>query len=245
MSTRHLTIALLTAASTFMSGCTLAHMRAPAAPPETMQATLLTGIGGKESGGFDLAGAHGNFVRSSGAYRENDYPGDRDPVLHKGGDGEFTVWGDGVEGRLAARCGSHSTEIETGAITLSGEPLSYRCRFTRDGRPIDARLEIREPRSAKVLAPREGLLFFRGRRMDIRSVHEFDDPRIARSGTAAGYAFVVDGQEIGGIDLTNAPYRVHLPRDPAYREAAIAASIAMGLFSDPEHMMSEERGPDY
>ena len=228
------------------SACTQAHMRAPIAPPDAVESAVLTGVGGRQSGGFDLAGAHGNFVRSGGAYRERDFTGRKSPFLFKDGESRFTIWGEGIDGRLSADCGSQASEFDAGRISVGLPNLSYRCRFHRDGAPIDARLELAESRSAKLLAPREGFLFFRGRRMEIRSVHDFDDPRVVRSGTAVGYAFLVDGQEIGGIDLANAPYRVYLPRDPAYREAAMAASLSMALFYDPEHMIGEEPfGPDY
>lgn len=246
MQIKSLTIALLMGGASVLAGCTEAHMRMPNAPVEAMETALLTGVGGKQSGGFDLGDARGNFVRSGGAYRERDYPGDRDPVLHQDGEAEFTVWGDAVEGRLSASCGSHATEIDTGSFAESGDPVSYSCRFARGGTPIDARLELGEPQSAKLLAPRTGFIFFRGRRMEIRSVHDFDNPGVARSGTAVGYTFLADGQEIGGVDLANAPYRVHLPRDPAYREAAIAATLAMAMFYDPEAMVGEEQwGPTH
>lgn len=239
------TAAVLLAALT-ASACTEAHMRAPAAPPGAVESAVLTGVGGRQSGGFDLAGAHGNFVRSGGAYRERDFTGRKSPVLFKDGESQFTIWGEGIDGRLSGDCGSQASEFDAGRVSIGIADLSYRCRFQRDGAPIDARLELAEPRSAKLLAPRAGFLFFRGRRMEIRSVHDFEEPGVLRSGTAAGYAFLVDGQEIGGIDLANAPYRVYLPRDPAYREAAMAASLAMALFYDPENMVGEETfGPDY
>lgn len=220
-------------------------MRAPLAPPDDIEAVPLTGLTWRGAGSLDLAGAHGNYVREEGTYREGN-------TLHKQGSGRFTMSGPGIHGTVEGRCGSHSSESSFGPLTVTKDRILYRCSFTRDGRPIDARLVLEEPEPAKsfgfrLTTPREGLLFYFGRRMDLKSVHEYMDAKGAKvkgkANVPTGYAFVVDGREIGGVSVTF-PHQVYLPRDPDYREAALVASLSLALFSEPEDM-SEEPSTDY
>jgi hypothetical protein len=212
-----------------LAGCAEVHMRMPAAPPESMEEAMLTGMGHEEIGRFSLAEVNGTFVRGSGAYKEHS-------KTEYESDGRFTASGGDVEGRLSADCAAYAAEIGE-SISITTAPFSFRCTFERNGAPIDARLELNERKVG--LSQREGLIFFRGRRIDLKSSHKIQETRFS-TGLPAGYTFLVDGQEIGGIDLNGADKRVYLPRDPAYREAAIAASVALSLLREPDTMFVDD-----
>jgi len=205
-----------------LAGCADLHMRTPSAAPDSVEEALLTGIGHKDSGRFQLAGAEGTFVRGNVTIRA-------EPALIHEGDAQFTLSGEGVDGDVRAECGYIAVDSGDAVLAVRTQPLVYRCSFFRDGQPIDARLEVKEKRSLG--DKREGLLFYRGRRMDLTSVHDSPQLRIP-AGSALGYMFIVDGREVGGIDSNATPRRAFLPRDPALREAAMVASVALALFRD-------------
>ncbi|HEY6916256.1 MAG TPA: hypothetical protein VI381_01300 [Allosphingosinicella sp.] len=222
-----MTIALRTAALlgalTAATACTPLEMERPDAPPSAMEEAMLAGIGhNMDDGALSLAGATGFYTRDAGT----EWAGMNS--RHEGF-ARFTIRRGDIDGDLEGRCRSEAVDLSHGSVSMRARPLSYRCRFERDGERIDAHLELEEKPAWK--DERQGYIFLGGRRIDIRSTH--GSPQLAYgSGAPLGYTFSAEGQDIGGIDLTNEFKKVYLPRDYAYREAAIAASVALALFRD-------------
>lgn len=76
------------------------------------------------------------------------------------------------------------------------------------------------------------MLLFDRQLIGIRSIHRFEGGKVPAA-TPLGYAFSVDGREIGAIDLNGPDKTVFVPRDPRLREAVLAASLALSIFWDP------------
>lgn len=212
------------AASMALAGCADLHMRAPDAPVDAIDQVEMTGIDLRDAGSFNVAGNRGNFVRGDARFRSGA------AIVHEG-DVAFALAGRDVEGRVDADCGHSAIDIGSDSLSIRSSPVTFRCQFLRNGAPIDARLEINEKRALG--DRREGVIFYRGHRIALRSVHDSPQLRV-RSGTPLGYMFLMEEREIGGVDINDSSQRVYLPRDPALREAALVAAIALTLFQDPD-----------
>lgn len=226
MKLRHIapTLALLTA-----TACTPVQMRLPATAADRTDQVLLEGLRDNHDGAFALAEYEGSFVRGA----SYDWFGNPlGAVVRLDGGAAFVVRGGDIRGELSAECRSYATDVGTGAITIRTRGMAYRCRFARDREPIAARLVLDE-RGALMREERRGYLEMEGVRIDIRSEH-----RLAGSGLPVamplGYVFSIGGEAIGGIDLNGRSKRVILPRDPALRQAAVAAALSLALFIDAE-----------
>jgi len=206
------------------TGCTLAQMRPPAAPPERTEATLLQGTGHGRHGAFTLADSRGSYTRDA-AYA---WFGD---VAELRGSASFVASGDAITGELSGQCRSAATDAGSGSIVVRTRQMAYRCRYARDRRPIDARLVIDEP--IALLDERRGHIDMNGIRIDLKSEHHLVGSSMPVA-SPMGYIFSVNGQVIGGIDLNGAAKRVFLPRAPELREAALAAALSLALFIDAE-----------
>ncbi|HEY6916257.1 MAG TPA: hypothetical protein VI381_01305, partial [Allosphingosinicella sp.] len=190
-----------------------ARMRLPRAPEAEMEQTEITGLDYGRRGAFRFANAGGTYVRNGG----------RADLLGYGGNSghlEFTLEGEGVEGRLAAFCSHSQADVALSEdVQLKVKPLTYRCKFERDGLPLEASLEMHE--RGIFAAERRGSLLFEGQRLELRSVHKSKAGKLP-SKAAVGYVFLQNGREIGGVDTLGSETRhAYLPRDPALREAAM------------------------
>ncbi|MDG2535495.1 hypothetical protein P6144_17670 [Sphingomonas sp. HITSZ_GF] len=221
MKLHHTAPALLLLAAT---GCTPLQMRPPATPFDQTEEAVLHGIDWQEAGSFTLAGSSGRYARGAGY----DWFGD---VMELRGGAGFVAAGDGITGELSAACNSSATDMGSGALTIRTRNIAYRCRFARDRHPIPARLVLDE-RTA-LLDRREGHIELGGARIELRSEHHMLGSSVPVA-KPLGYVFSANGQAIGGIDLNGSAKRVFLPRDPALREAALAAALALALFIDAE-----------
>ena len=215
----------LAAAAATLGGCTLDEMERPDAPPGAMEDAVLSGIApGIYKGDFAIAGVVGPFERGA-EWRRGGFGRSKEGGAH------FVARGPGVDGVVAGDCRFDAGDGRSKNDAYGQGRLRYRCQFERNGREIDAHLELQEERGFH--DERSGYLFYRGERIEIRSTH---DSAVAGqpSSSPRGYTMSVNGQDIGGVDLTSDHKRVYLPRDPAYREAAIVGSVALALFLDPD-----------
>lgn len=217
----------LAIALTGLAGCggiREAHMAVPSELAAAERVTL-DGMGGWHRGDFELAGAKGRFTRASEAtgYHDGEW------ITRRGG-GSF------LYGELSGRCRFAEAELDFGLFQPKPRQLDYVCDFARGGEPIEARLTLRENNVALGgMTPqerREGIFEFEGRRIGLRSVHHSAESRIPTA-SPIGYLFEAGGRPVGGIDLNGGDHSLFLPRDPALREAAIAASLAVSVFWDP------------
>ncbi len=53
------------------------------------------------------------------------------------------------------------------------------------------------------------------------------------AGTPLGYAFHLDGRQIGAVDLNGTDKTIYAPRAGPEREAVLAAGLALSIFWDP------------
>lgn len=160
--------------------------------------------------------------------------------VERSGRSSFTVTGAEVRGTLSGECtyGREERRVEGGGWTAADPvgPLRLRCDFARDGRAIGhLRLgAVPQPMALVQRTVRTGEVEVGGTRLALRSAHRMgaDGVKVA---TPVGY-FLDDanGDPVAAVD-TNGITRVRLalPRDPAQRDAALAAGVALAIFWDP------------
>lgn len=220
------------AAVLLLSACGIrgGHIAMPGDLAMTTEPLRLSGMGGGTRGDFQLAGARGTFTRSA------ERLGIFDPLVvrHRGG-GSFRLAGAAPGTDLAGRCGFRETEVNVGNLSLTPDRLAFRCGFARGGQPIAAELLLEDPKSAfgtvHGRSERRGILFFEGEEIEVRSIHR-DQGGGLPAPHALGYAFELDGRQIGAVNL-NGARTIYAPREPRQREAVVAASLALSIFWDP------------
>jgi hypothetical protein len=219
-------------AASALAGCGIreAHIAMPSHLAAATERLELRGMGGGTRGDFRLAGMPGSFTRSA------ERLGIFDPLLvRNSGGGSFRLEGARPGEDLAGRCRFREREVNVGNVSVTPDRLMFRCGFARGGMPIAAELVLEDPKGALGTlhgrAERTGILYFEGQRIAIRSIHR-DQGGGLPSPHAIGYMFEAGGREIGAVDL-NGVKTVFAPRDPAAREAVIAASLALSIFWDP------------
>ncbi len=224
-------LAALLAGAVLASGCV---REARIAMPSDVQARTerieLTGMSGWERGDFRLGTAPGTFTRRSTQTRLDDF------YVENIGGGSFDVAGAETGARLSGRCGFHEEEFDTGAIVAPGLRLAYGCEFARDGRPLRGGLLLREvPTSRSLLAgrTRAGELEVGDLTLRVRAIHDMEGGAVP-SGSPLGYAFHIDGRQVGAVDLNGPNKTVYAPVEPGpVREAVLLASLALSVFWDP------------
>lgn len=212
------------------TGCVReARMATPADLQARTERLEISGMGYGERGDFTLGASQGRFARL--ALQTGD-----GFVVDNVGRGSFELAGPELGGRISAVCGFHEREIDMGAVVATRDRLAYGCEFERDRVPLPGGLLLSEvPTSRSVLAgrTRAGELQIGDLRIGIRAIHDMEGSRIP-SGTPLGYAFDVDGRQIGAVDLNGGNKRIYAPRAPgAEREAVLMASLALAIFWDP------------
>lgn len=193
----------------------------------------LTGIGWGRSRRFKLGEAAGAFRRDLDRRR---FGGEVALVEHGGGT-IFEFAGPGVRGGLAGDCRLDQAQerVRAGSLTVSTAvaPMWYSCVFSVDGRPAGGMtLDAAFSRKLSVETARAGRVRFNGVELAIRSVHRFEKSRWPTS-DPLGYVFEQDGRIVAALDATGGRKRLALTRDPAARDAALAAGVALALFWDP------------
>ncbi|KQN26707.1 hypothetical protein ASE86_11640 [Sphingomonas sp. Leaf33] len=152
----------------------------------------------------------------------------------------FEVTGADVGGQLGGTCAYFRSEerldVGSASIARPRAPLRMRCDFQRDGRPIGYLLLGAMVQPSQPIQPtaRAGEVVIGSARLSLRTSHDLG-PRGVRTDTAVGY-WVDDAQglPVAAID-TNGLTRVRVAvlRDPAQRDAALIAGIAIATFWDP------------
>ena len=228
MRVRLLMVAAL--AATALSGCVReARIAMPADLASRTERLEVAGMGYGESGDFTLGASHGRFTRLSLQAGDGF-------VVENVGRGSFDIAGPELGGRVTATCGFHEQELDTGLLVATSARLAYGCEFERNHMPLPGGLLVAEvPTSRGVLAgrTRAGELQIGDLRIGIRAIHDMEGGRLP-SGTPLGYAFDVDGRQIGAIDLNGGDKTIYAPRAAgAEREAVLIASLALSIFWDP------------
>lgn len=217
-------------ATTMLTGCV---REARIAMPSDLEARTerieLTGIGGWERGSFALGGSNGHFTRRS-------FEADDGFFIDHIGTSSFEIVGSELGGHVRATCGFHEQQVDMGVLVATNARLAYGCEFERDRVRLPGGLLLAEvPTSRSVLAAptRAGELQIGDVRIGIRAIHDMEGGRVP-SGTPLGYAFDVDGRQIGAVDLNGGDKTIYAPRTPgAEREAVLLASLALSVFWDP------------
>lgn len=152
----------------------------------------------------------------------------------------FEVTGAEVGGTVSGACGYDRSEesVAYGQATISQPvaPLRMRCDFQRDGRPIGHLLlgaPLGPPRGFQP-SVRSGEVVIGDTRLALRSAHEMGKGGVATSSPIGYWLDDAQGLPVAAVD-TNGFTRVRLalPRDPAQRDAALLAGIAIATFWDP------------
>ena len=227
-----LKLALALGAASGLAGCVEeARIAMPSGLAASSERVELTGMGGGERGRFRLGSSEGRFTRSSisAGY-------DGGPVVRNLGGGSFELAGPDVAGVLEGECRFDEAEIQAGSVSFPAERFAYRCRFRRDGRPIDAGLILEEvpARPGKLLSgrTRAGEVHMGGRVAEIRPIHDMAGGRLPTA-MPLGYSLELDGRPLGAVDLNGPDKTIFAPRSGPERELVLAASLALSVLWDP------------
>lgn len=206
-----------------------ARMEIPAGL-EASQRLALTGIGWGEKGRIELGTLTGRFSRRSSSAEQ-----DGGHVHEDWGGAEFNVVEGATGTRLEGRCRFYRAERPVGAFTFPRQRFAYRCRYSRNGSPLDAGLILEAvPHKVGRLTgiSRGGEIHVGGTVLDIRAIHRAKGQRI-ESGTPLGYFFGRDDGPVGAVDLNGRRKLVYAPSDAREREAVLLASLSLALLWDP------------
>lgn len=224
-------IYVIAAGSVVLSGCTgganIAISPSLAASTERLS---LRGMGGGERGAFQLGSSEGRFTRNA----RQDVHGRGLTVRNYGG-ATFKAGGPEFGGQLEAMCDFEEEEHNVGAVTVAGLRFAYRCAFRRSG-VLSGGLVLEEvpTNPGKILSgrTRAGEVHLNGKVLNIRPIHRLEGSRLA-GGTPVGYAFDIEGKEVGAVDLNGLNKSVYAPPPGQLREAVVAASLALSVLWDP------------
>ncbi len=217
-------------ATTALTGCVReARIAVPADVQARTERLEIAGMGYGERGDFTLGASHGRFARI--ALQTGD-----GLVVDNVGRGSLDIAGPELGGSVTAICGFHEREIDMGVLVATRDRLAYGCEFERDRVPLPGGLLLSEvPTSRSILAgrTRAGELRIGDLRVGIRAIHDMEGGRV-RSGSPLGYAFDIDGRQIGAVDLNGGNKTIYAPRTAGpEREAVLMASLALSIFWDP------------
>lgn len=217
--------------TTVLAGCVSSARIA--VPPDIMSSTeelKLAGMGGWQDGHFRLGASEGQFSRRSVRTKI------MGALVRNSGGGSFEVTGPEVGGTAGGRCGFDEGEIDAKVAVVPNGRLTYRCDFHREGRPVDGHLMLAEvPNGRGIFAgrTRAGELRLGGLIVGIRPIHDSVGGGLP-PGTPLGYAFLVEGRQIGAVDLNGTGKTIYVPRKKGpERDAVLMASLAMSVFWDP------------
>ncbi|MFD1786803.1 hypothetical protein ACFSC3_04380 [Sphingomonas floccifaciens] len=152
----------------------------------------------------------------------------------------FSVTGAEVGGTLSGECSYGRTErrMSDGRVTSSQPvaPLGFTCEFQRDGRPSGRLWLAADLQPERLVQPtvRIGEVEVGGTRLRLRSAHDMGKGKVPVETPIGYWLDDQQGLPVAALDtngLTRA--RLALPRDPAQRDAALAAGLAIATFWDP------------
>ncbi|MCW3798282.1 hypothetical protein OMW55_10760 [Sphingomonas sp. BN140010] len=216
---------VLALGSAWLAGCAAAPIAvAPDLVAHTQQIEL-TGIGFGETGHFRLGASSGSFTRSYARMRQVE-PFSTPRLTRSFGHVAFAVTGPDFGAPTSADCRHVEGEVG-GSLRVTDVPFRYRCRFTRDGKPMDAELLLAAaPLRIGLLTgeTRAGEIRANGRVIRIEPIHR--SPALAvPSGDPLGYRFGT----VGAVDVNASPRVIFAPTAGPDREAVLLGSIALSL----------------
>lgn len=223
---------LLALAALAVSGCMSdAQLALPSDIPANAERLELTGMGGWQDGRFKLGASEGKFSRRAATTTVFD------KFVRNSGRGDFEIAGPELGGITTGRCSFEEREFNAGVAVVPNGRLTYRCEFSRDSRKIDGELLLAEvPRGSGLLAGRSraGEVRLGATRVGIRAIHHAQGGGLP-AGTPLGYAFDVDGRQIGAVDLNGGKKTILVPVEPGpVRDAVLMASLSLSVFWDPD-----------
>ena len=227
---KRIQIVTVAAAVGALQGCTAARISVPPQLAATTQPVELSGMGFGQRGSFTLASSSGAFTRHALS------AGDAHPFIADGvtsffGDGSFSVQGADFDGRVEGSCRYVEAEVDEGPATVTAIPFRYRCVFSRNGRPVEGRLELHatpRPVGPLVAETRSGRFDIEGRSFAILPMHH--SPQLAiPTADPLGYRFVRDGSDVGAIDINGERKTIYAPASGPDRETVLMASLALSV----------------
>lgn len=223
--------AFLASTLLLLAGCVgSARIAIPGDVQASTEQLKLTGMGGWQDGHFRLGASEGKFSRR---LAQTKFLG---AFVRNSGGGSFELVGPELGGIAGGRCGFDEREIDTGLAVVPSGRLTYHCDFQRDGRPVEGGLMLAEvphghgPFSGRTRAGefRLGQLI-----VGVQPIHRAAGGGLP-VGTPLGYAFLVEGRQIGAVDLNGTNKTIYAPRNAGpERDAVLMASLAMSVFWDP------------
>ncbi len=182
--------------------------------------------------GFELAEFSGETATRSSSFRALGQAISRDSARTR-----FKVASPGIP-EMEADCSGGQRRMQLGWIAFEREDLSYACVFSRNGQPVPGvGFELALQKAgllARMSQPqRAGEMTYGGQtiRVQTQRIGGLALP----TGRIAGYVFLKDGEEIGGIDFNRimAP-AIYLPHPGAPdRDIAALAALSILFFADP------------
>jgi hypothetical protein len=182
--------------------------------------------------GYDLAEYTGETATRSSSFRALGQAISRDSARTR-----FKVSSPTIP-EMEAQCSGGQRRTQLGWITFEREDLSYACAFTRDGQPApDVSFELALQKAgllARMSQPqRAGEMTYGGQTIRVQTQRIGGVP--LPTGRIAGYVFLKDGKEIGGIDFNRimSP-AIYLPQPGSPdRDIAALAALSILFFADP------------
>lgn len=214
-----------------LAGCSEARIAVPSDVTGSTQQLQITGMGGWQDGRFRLGASEGRFSRR--ASRTEIFK----TFARNSGRGSFDVAGPELGGSANGHCAFDEREVNLGVAVVPNGRLTYRCQFQRDGRQVDGGLFLAEvPNGSGLLAGRSraGEVRLGAMVVGIRAIHHAEGGGLP-AGTPLGYAFDLNGRQIGAIDLNGGTKTIYAPTRPGpERDAVLMASLALSVFWDPD-----------
>ncbi len=182
--------------------------------------------------GFNLAEYKGETATRSTSFRALGNAISRDSARTR-----YTVSSPSIP-EVEADCAGGQRRTQLGWIAFEREDLSYSCTFSRDGQVVEGMVFDLALQKAGLMArmsqpQRAGEMTYGGQtiRVQTQRIGGLALP----TGRIAGYVFLKDGQEIGGIDFNRimAP-AIYLPHPGSPdRDIATLAALSILFFADP------------
>ncbi|GAA4013888.1 hypothetical protein GCM10022280_10310 [Sphingomonas swuensis] len=219
-----------------LAGCSAARIAVPSSLATEAERIAVSGMGGGGGGSFRLADVPGHFTR--GAERLGS---PATLVSRFSGGGSFELPDSRFGPAMAARCRYGEVQPTVGAISVAPERLRYSCELQSGGRLAGAlRLEAAAGPlgSPSGRAERRGTFDYLGQRLEVRSIHRMEGGGLPTP-TPLGYMFLVDGREVGAVDLNGTGKTILAPRSGEQRSAVIAAGLALSILWDPADLHSD------
>ena len=193
------------------------------------------------NGTLRVGGAVGKVRRRAlGEENRRGFDGIDDVSVRRFGTVRFDVTGAEVGGTLSGECRYARAEARTESggwsVGAPTEPLRMTCEFQRDGRAIGW-LRMGAVRQAPALFQPEvrgGEVEIGGTRLALRSAHRMGKGGLRVAGPVGYLLDASDGTPVAAVDTNGfTRARLALPHDPAQRDAALAAGVALAVFWDP------------